>query len=390
MRYWLAVVMMILAGCATAPAGLRPDQLLADRQFTPPAAPIRTDGIFAVTAAMRHYLRSDIGDQLRTKGRAKGLVEALYTSGKLKLDYDAVLTRNATEAFEARAGNCLSLVIMTAALARELDLSVRFQTVAVEDAWSREGDLFFVNGHVNLTLAQRVGDPYSSVIDNGALLVDFLPLPPNRKQRSRAIGERTVVAMYLNNRAAEMLARDQVDEAYWWAREAVLHDPDFLPAYNTLGVIYRHHHNAVEAEAVFAHILARDADNLIAMSNLSRVLEDLGRHQESQQLAAKVAEKQPYPPYHYFDLGMTAMRARQYATARDLFAREVDRAEYNPEFHFWLASAYAALGEWSPAQKHLMLAMENSTTRRDHDIYAAKLDRVKAYRQTPAAYNNAR
>jgi len=28
------------------------------------------------------------------------------------------------------------------------------------------------------------------------------------------------------------------------------------------------------------------------------------------------------------------------------------------------------------ARKHLAIAMKNSTTRRDHDLYAAKLDRL--------------
>ena len=51
------------------------------------------------------------------------------------------MTRNAAEAFDARSGNCLSLVIMTAAFAKELGLPVRYQNVFVDEAWSRSGDL---------------------------------------------------------------------------------------------------------------------------------------------------------------------------------------------------------------------------------------------------------
>jgi hypothetical protein len=46
------------------------------------------------------------------------LFDALYGNGRLRLDYDSAMTRNATEAFAARSGNCLSLVLMTAAFAR--------------------------------------------------------------------------------------------------------------------------------------------------------------------------------------------------------------------------------------------------------------------------------
>ena len=42
-------------------------------------------------------------------------------------------------------------------------------------------------------------------------------------------------------RAAEALAGGDVGGAYWWARAAIRQDPQFISAYNTLGVIYRRH-----------------------------------------------------------------------------------------------------------------------------------------------------
>ena len=66
------------------------------------------------------------------------------------------------------------------------------------------------------------------------------------------------------------------------------------------------------------------------------------------------------------------MNAGDYVRARELFAKEVDRAGYYHEFHYWLARAYVGLGDDLQARKHLQIAMENSTTRKDHDIYAAK------------------
>ena len=39
--------------------------------------------------------------------------------------------------------------------------------------------------------------------------------------RAMAVGEDTILAMYMNNRAAEALVRGRVDDAYWLAREAI-------------------------------------------------------------------------------------------------------------------------------------------------------------------------
>jgi transglutaminase-like putative cysteine protease len=52
------------------------------------------------------------------------------------LEYDAEETLNASEAFDRKSGNCLSLVLMTAAMARELGLDVRFQNVRMDDSWT--------------------------------------------------------------------------------------------------------------------------------------------------------------------------------------------------------------------------------------------------------------
>ena len=75
---------------------------------------------------------------------------------------------------------------------------------------------------------------------------------------------------------------------------------------------------------------------------------------------------------------MAALREHRLEDARRLFAREVERTPDYHEFQFWLAVTYAELNDPKHAAEHLARAMEASTTRRDHDLYAAKLDRLKA------------
>ena len=328
---------------------------------------------------MKHYLSAEIASQLRAKGPQRGLIDALYDKSQLKLEYDAEMTRNASQTFAARAGNCLSLVIMTAALAKEMGLPVRYQRILVDDTWSRSGDLYFSSSHVNLTLGTaQIGD---RILDDhsAAITIDFLQPEDIRGRRMRVIGEQTVVAMYMNNRAAESLAKGQLDDAYWWAREAIDHDPRFLSSYNTLGIVYRHHGNLQEAEQILKQVLELEPGNTLVMSNLALVYNDEGRVAESNALTRKLLQLQPYPPFHFFNLGLTAMRKGDFTAAKNLFAKEVDRDAYYHEFHFWLAAAYMGLGEVEQARKHLTIAKENSSTRKEHEIYAAKLDRIRSY-----------
>jgi tetratricopeptide (TPR) repeat protein len=108
------------------------------------------------------------------------------------------------------------------------------------------------------------------------------------------------------------------------------------------------------------------------------VLADSGKGQESARLAAELARLEPEPPFAYFNRGMAAMRAGDLQAARKAFEREIARSPDYHEFHFWLAVVNVGLGETAEARKHLAIAVKNSTTRSEHDLYAAKLDRLNA------------
>ena len=377
-RCFVALLPLLLAACASTQIVPHPGHLFDDKLFSPPSERISADDIFAVSDAMKRYLKVDIASQLQAKGTQQGLIDALNSKSQLKVQYDSATTRNAAQTFADRAGNCLSLVIMTAALAKELGMSVHFQSVFVEENWSRSGGMYFTIGHVNLTVGKRYHDIKSRIDDNVMITIDFNPPLENKSYHTWAISEQTVMAMYMNNRSAEALARGQINDAYWWVREAIKQDPGFLSAYNTLGVVYRRSGNAGAAEQALNYALARDPSNTQIMSNLAMVLSDEGRTVESKVLTDKVERVQPYAPFHFFTVGLDAMQAGDFKTARDMFQRELARDPYNHEFHFWLAAAFARLGDVPQSKRHLGIAMDFSTTRKEHDLYAAKLDRLKA------------
>jgi tetratricopeptide (TPR) repeat protein len=290
------------------------------------------------------------------------------------------MTRNAAQAFAARSGNCLSLVIMTAAFAKALDVPVTYQSAYTDETWSRSGGLYFKSGHVNIQLGRRLIDR-GNERDTTRLMIDFLPAAELRGLRTTPISEARVVAMFMNNRAAEALARNEVDDAYWWARAAMQQSPDFFGAYNTLGVVYLRHGDSARADRVFARVLEREPGNAQALSNRAQALTRLGRAEEAQALQRRLAQVEPYPPYHFYDLGRAAMQRGEFETARELFAREVDRASYNADFQYWLGLAEFRLGDLASARKHLALAMESSATRDERDLYAAKLAWLRSYRR---------
>ncbi len=371
-----SILCLLLGACAVEPPApvqdpVRPS-LYDDSLFAPPSKPISVDDIFALSPEMQKFLDTEIARREMTNGKIRALVDALFDKGKQKFSYNADETNNAAGVFASKSGNCLSYTIMTAAFAKQMHLPVQFHVVTFGDVWDRNNDIDFRIGHVNLTL----GAPYLKG-DEFAQLVDFTALSDLHGELLDDIGEDVIVSMYFNNRAAEAMAHGNLDDAYWWAKAATRSSVSFLAAYNTLGVIYLHHNDAAQAERVFARVLEREPENTLAMSNEVIALNALGRTADAQAISIRLAQIQPNPPFYYFNLGVKAMQAQDYKTARMEFTKEVNRASYNPQFHFWLALADYRLGEMEETRKHLTYAMENSPNDQLHDLYAAKLAALK-------------
>jgi Tfp pilus assembly protein PilF len=385
--WWMALCVLawVLGGCASPRQAPSVEGLLRDAAYAPPATPLpRAEELFALSPAMRRFLLAEFASGVGPRDTRLRLIDALYRSPEaggrgLRLMYEASHTRTAAEAFEAQAGNCLSLVMMTAAFSRQLEVAVSFQAVRTDQHYSRVGSLTLASGHVNLVLgappARHAAARFNQADD---LIVDFLSPPELLGQRSEPLAEQTIVAMYFNNRAAELLAAGQADLAYWHAREALRHDPGFVHAANTLGVIHQRAGQPVAAEAAFRHVLAHDPHPVAALGNLVALLTGLGRVEEARAHEARLLALQPVPPFQWLRQGREALAAGDTPRALELFKRELRRQPEQDEVHFALAEAHLRLGNLVRAQHHLAQAAEFSTRRSDQTRYEDKLSQLRA------------
>lgn len=380
MRRFLGLLLgmcAVLSGCAHAPPAMSPAALFDDARFAAPSQPVAPGELFALNEGMRRFVRTELPALQRRHGAQLGLVKALESRAGLKLEYDAQLTRTAAQAFDARAGNCLSLVLMTATFAKELGIPVSYGSAQGDDVWSRSHGLLLRSGHVNLTLGMPAQRGRASAGGTG-YTIDFVPPEQASKLRTRSIDEETLVAMFMSNRAAESLQAGQTDDAYWFARAAVLNSPGHLDAYNTLGVVYLRAGHLAQAERVLAHVLRESPAHRPALANLSAVFDRTGRFTEAAALRLTLARLEPHAPYHYHDLGRAAMARGDAVGARDLFLRELARDGHHHESHFGLAQALLLLGDGSGARKHLALAADYSPSGGERAAYAAKLERLRS------------
>ena len=367
-----------LAGCAMQPTVAVPvAPLFDDAAFAPPARPIDASQVLTASPAMKDYLRDHITPILRWRNARDALIDALYTRSELQLRYDGEVTRTPAEAFDDRAGNCLSLVMMTAVFAREMGLPMRFQSVPIDEEWGREGDLVMFIGHVNVALAGSIVRMRMGAVQEDWTTIDFLPGVNLRYQHAVPIDEPRVLSMYMNNKAAEALAQGQVNEAYWFAREAALQDPAFGNGLNTLGVVYLRHGQPERAEMALRRALANDPENPHTMNNLVLALNQLGRPDEAEVVAARARQLQPATPYAFYERGQLALQQGELKEARANFEKALRRGGDRHEFHYALAQVMGLQGDVLGASRELELARQHSSTPRQQTMYAGKLQRLR-------------
>lgn len=378
LRVGAVLLAVLTTACAVVPVARTGDvtPLFEDAEFKPPVESVDSRAIFAVDDSMRRFLAEEIVPQLHRKDPREALLDAL--GDKLLIDYDSETTRTASQTFEAREGNCLSLVIMSAALARQLGIRVTYQEVSDFDTWSRNAGFDILSQHVNLVLGPRPSGVMLHLGSATPMIVDFLPPQQVATAVSRPIPEQTIIAMYMNNRAAEMMVNGDVDRAYWFARAALEADPGFADAANTLGVIYAKRNLPAPAERAERYAMRLEPDNVSAISNLSGMLAAQGRTAEARELAARLARIQRYPPFQFYDRGMDAMQAGQFEEAARLFEKALSQRPYDVPSHFALAVAAMHLGDLRRARRQLELAEKNSTTPASRAIYAAKLRHLRS------------
>lgn len=372
------VLLSLLSACSSVRPPVLNSELFQDQWYGPRPALISAEQVLAISPAMEQFLEKEVLPRSKKTELRLALFQAISQDNRISLEYDASLTRNAAQAFEAKTGNCLSLVLMTSALAKKLGLQVDFRNVMVDTLWRQADQLVLATGHVNIALGRYRQAYLSTSDDNDVLVIDFLPPPEAIKYPSISISEARILAMYFNNRAAESLQQAQLNDAYWYAKSAIAQDPGFLPALNTLGVIYQRGQHYQLASQVYRQILSVAPDHLLALSNLQDSLSRSGDSAGASQIQARLTQLRYQEPFRHFQTGKALYQQASFTAARTAFQEQLRITPQHTESYHWLAMTYLHLGDTASANQQLVLARESATTAQTRQRFDLKLQALRA------------
>ncbi|MCH1929514.1 hypothetical protein L9G16_04915 [Shewanella sp. A25] len=381
------VLLCQLWACSSSPP--RPKQeeveaLFADGLFKPVNDIPSVDAIFAlpsdaVTEVRKAFERYKVSSKY-PKPVHEWLAEYINANqegDKSHFRYQDNLTQVASLTYGERAGNCMSLVVMTSALASLFNIGTEFQDIAIEPVWDKQGNFYLINGHVNLRLlpAENTGTVY---VSSRAILVDFMPERTLRAYQKTLINRQTLTAMFYNNMAAESLVDGDVNRAYALVK-AGLKAGNFVPALNTLAVIYRHRGNDQLAERAYRYALKFEPKDMTTLYNLALILGEQGRLDEWAEVNKVLELARIQNPYYYFDMAEHAFDEHQYDEALAWYQRAVERADYRHEFFFGLSRTYWVLGDEKRAKQNMERAFALSSEATDKHRYQAKLKAMQQH-----------
>ncbi|MCC2616385.1 tetratricopeptide repeat protein [Aestuariibacter halophilus] len=378
MKLFTVVLALVwLAGCASTRQEftVSPSTLLNDAAFSGyERVNIESEAdVFGLDAEAKAFVAKAINPMHDPTEQMEDLVEAIFDRADLNLLYMGAANTTATQTFHNQAANCLSLSIMTYALAKEAGFAVKFQDIEIPEYWTRRDGFSLLNGHINLRLMpQHIGNVIN-LLETG-YEVDFDPQAPRQHFPKRLVGRDTVLAMFYNNKGADALVNEDYKRAYAYFRAAALTKPTFDSVWVNLAILYRMTEHYGLSEKAYEVALKLDPENLTAMENLAFLYANTGRQQQAEELEAVVERRRVNNPFYHFILGEQAFDEGQLDEALSHYrdALRLDKSRH--EIYFGLAKTYFQMGDISRSARYFKQASMKAFTAEDRHRYNGKLD----------------
>lgn len=369
-------ILLLFLGCQSTVVQIPPsDNLLYDQGFSG-FSQINIESeqqVFLLDETAKAFVASTIEPMNNKFDQMEALVKAIFGRSKLNLLYQGDANTVANDTFHSQAANCLSMSIMTYALAIEAGFDVDFQEIMIPEYWTRRAGFSLLNGHINLKMLAP-HDPNVIIFNTRGYQVDFDPQSSRRGLPKKVVSKKAVLSMFYNNKGADAVLQKDYVTAYTYFREALVIKPNFHSAWINLGILYRLNHYYPQAESAYHHALALNPDSLTAMENLAYLYTVTGRNEDAGEILAKVENQRNNNPYYHVNLGEQEMEQKHWDQALAHFRRALALDRGKHEVYFGLARAYFEIGELQQSERYLKQARNTARNKRDEEKYQSKLE----------------
>lgn len=282
-------------------------------------------------------------------------------------------TFNASTALHESSGNCLSLAILTTALAKLVGVETAYQLVDSAPVFESHGNVVYKGLHVRTKLYDPAWQPKEGTLTlrRGGFIVDYFPSEHDRFVGN--ISEAEYTAMYYNNLAGEAISMGDYSSAYWLLRKSLELMPDNASAINSMAIIYRRSGDQAKSEEIYQYGVRFLPENVSLLRNYRVLLKQQERFDEVEKINKTLVQLDDASPFDWLHAGQHAYNNGEFKDALFFYNKAVDIAPYLHESYAGLAKAYFQLGDRSGAKRELINAQKYSNGQSTQSMYQAKL-----------------
>lgn len=282
-------------------------------------------------------------------------------------------TLTASQALAQNQGNCMSLAILTTALAKLVGIEYAYREVITMPVFEKQNNILLSSIHVQTKLFNEstndMGIP--GIVSRPGIVIDYFPEPDNIK--SKYLRYPQFLAMYYKNIASGALIANQSDTAFAYAKRAFEldeHNPEIL---NLMAIIHRRAGDEVTAESIYKTAMSLDDSNISLLSNYIVLLIAQGRKMEAMVLKEQLTQLDDTNPYAWLDLAYIAHQNGELNRAEKFYKKTIFIAPYVRAAHIGLFNIYDAQGREQMAEDALLDALEWANGKKERKQIKYKL-----------------
>ena len=283
--------------------------------------------------------RDKVGYAGTEKSRLLKVVRFISDSEGLGFQYQTQSSLSAERAYTARRGDCMSYANLLIALARALDVPVRFVRITQLPVTWEAGGRFFESSHMAVALGRNAAWDQAVIVDFGNVHTS-----PWRFSLYDDVSDEQAFVLFQNNVAVQRLLAGDVVSAERILRFFHAHSPDVPEVANNLSLVLLQTGRDREAMDLLHAAVERFPRFRPLFANAVQAAHRLGDEAMASALEARGRELLEDEPAWNFNEGMRSYHARAYSEAALRFEKALSVDPDNVRLLAWSARAHLAAG----------------------------------------------
>ena len=289
-------------------------------------------------------------------------------------------TYTAQQTLDNQSGNCLSLTLLTTAIAKLVDVRVSYDLLDNELGYNLEQDVFVSANHMRAVLdeALQSGEHKNAINLKKRITIDYFDTQGMAYTGNVPVNYQ--LSLYYSNRAAELLLQKDLASAHAHAMKSLKISADNSSAINTMAILHRKMGKNQVAEAAYKAAIKSNARYTpLFYRNYIAFLQQQQRHEDADLVTAEYEKIKQQHPIEWIREGKQAYSQGDFAVAIKLYEKALNVAPELHEVYLLSAQASMAAGDFFAAQTQLRSALDANLSASEKGQYKGKLGKLKQH-----------